>query len=518
MAANKTPAVLKALSERVGKDNDPRVTSKAASLLANSGIPEFASFALIHALRGADAAAATDAARRLGGMKDARAVAELARAARSAHVNLRSAAVDAIAAIGDYQVLKDLLSFSDVAADAKIRAASLLGKHKSAPMAQNGLAYLLLNAAGDFSAGAASQLGRTKDPRVAPWLIQALKHGEEKTRSAAAAGLATIGDPRALKPLSASAKVGGREGAFMAQQAITIMASQSLDSLLALSGDQDEQIRGLATEALGHQVRKNRKRAGAKAIPMLGQRVGDFSPKVRASAVNGLGIAGGPGALPFIQQAAQDPDVGVRISVAIALKSYKTPEGLDQVLALIDDEDDGVRLKAIEAAEARRDDKAVDKLVNYTRHGNPAIKRKVFQAMAAVNPTRLHRSLREIFSEGVFDQDAEIRLAAVHGLRSIKDPRVLDIMSVLLQDPVLAVRIGTIEAYGFSKYPLALQPLVASAQDPQNPPEVRMAAYKALAALGQKSAIQHLKGLLQGEKTPDLREAIEAAIKQLQSM
>jgi HEAT repeat protein len=304
----------------------------------------------------------------------------------------------------------------------------------------------------------------------------------------------------------------------MAQQAIRIMAAQSLDSLLLLSGEQNEQIRRLATEALGHQVKKNPKRATRKAIPVLGQRVGDFSPSVRAAAVNGLGIAGGAAALPFIQQAAKDPDSGVRAAVAIALKSYATPSGLDQLLTLIDDEDDKVRLKAIEAAEHRRDDKAVDKLVNYTRHGNPEIKRKVFRALAAVNPPRLHRSLREIFSEGVFDQDAEIRLSAVHGLRSIKDPRVLDIMSVLLQDPVIAVRTATLEAYGFSKYPQAMQPLLASAQDPQNPPEVRIEAYKALGTLGRKSSIQHLNGQLQSERDKKVRETIEAAIKTLTGM
>ena len=149
---------------------------------------------------------------------------------------------------------------------------------------------------------------------------------------------------------------------------------------------------------------------------------------------------------------------------------------------------------------------------------NPDIKRKVFQALSAVNPPRLHRSLREIFSEGVFDQDAEIRLSSVRGLQAIKDPRVLDIMSVLLQDPVLAVRIGTLEAYGISGYPQALQPLLASAQDPENSPEVRMAAYASLGKLQQKPAVQHLKGALQSERDPKVREVIEAAIRTLQKL
>ena len=91
-------------------------------------------------------------------------------------------------------------------------------------------------------------------------------------------------------------------------------------------------------------------------------------------------------------------------------------------------------------------------------------------------------------------------------------------MSVLLQDPVLAVRIGTLQAYGVSRYPQALQPLLASAQDPENPPEVRLEAYRSLGMLNQKPAIQHLKGALQSERDPKVRAAIEAAIKTLQAM
>ena len=40
-------------------------------------------------------------------------------------------------------------------------------------------------------------------------------------------------------------------------------------------------LRRMATESLGHHVRQNAKRNAARAIPILGQRVGDFSPKVR---------------------------------------------------------------------------------------------------------------------------------------------------------------------------------------------------------------------------------------------
>jgi HEAT repeat protein len=516
LGGSKNPKVLMALSNVVGGDKDPRVSGMAATTLADSGNPKFASFAMFHALKGTDPKAAADAARRLGSMKEQRAVAELAKAARSGYAELRLAAVDAISAIGAVNVLRDLLSFSDIQADVKLRSASLLGQHPDPLVAQNGLVYLLQQGTGDHSAGAAAKLGETRDPKVVPWLITAIGHREPKTRVAAAQALGIIGDPRALGPLAEASRRGGPEGATMSQQVIGIMTAQSMTSVLGLSSHRDVEIRRLATESLGHHIRKNRKPASRKGIPALGRAVADFSPKVRRSAVAGLGIAGGKAALPFILQAVGDTDAEVRQAVAVALSGYKAPDGTDQVIQLLGDEEDSVRLRAIECIMARKEDKAVEPLINYSRHGNEEIKRRVFQALAAINPVRLHKTLREIFSEGVFDSDAEIRLSAVHGLKIIKDPRVLDIMSVLLQDPNLAVQMAVVVAYGESGYPQAMQPLLTLADD--GPVEVRLASIEALASLGRKEAIPHLQQLEASVVDDAMKQAIGEAIKALQKV
>ena len=167
---------------------------------------------------------------------------------------------------------------------------------------------------------------------------------------------------------------------------------------------------------------------------------------------------------------------------------------------------------------ARKEIKAVEPLINYSRHGNPDIKRRVFQALSAINPADLHRSLREVFSEGVFDQDAEIRLASVNGLKEIKDPRVLDIMSVLLQDPNLPVRVAVHLAYGYTGYPQALQPLIAAIQDPGTPIEVRLAAIDGIGLLKKKDAISHLKALLAAEVDEQVKKRLQATIRLLKTV
>ncbi len=494
MTNSKDPAILAALAERVEKDSDPRITAIAAQTLRDSGDPKFSTFGLFFTLQGDDVEAAVEAARKLGEMKDKRAVPELARAARSKDQRLRIAAVDAIGAIGEMSVLKDLLGFSDLEGDAKIRAAQLLAALPDPARAQNGQVYLLLNGSGDDSANAATRLGETRGGQVVPWLLQALGHAESKTRRAAAAALAALGDPRALAPLAEASGRLPEDREFLSQQVIIIMGAQSLDSTLRLADDKNVNIRRLATESVGHYVQRNPRSAGL-ALPILAARIADLVPEVRAAAATALGMMGGNAkALPLLLGSKSDPAPEVRTAVARGLAAYHGEEGVPELLALIDDEEDAVRLAAIDSCRQRRVEAAVVPLINYRSHRNPEIKRLVVQTLAAINPPALHNSLREVFSEAVFDQDPEVRLAAVEGLKVIKDPRVLDIMSVLLQDPEPRIRIATLRAYGETGFPQATQPLMAALQDGSEP-DVKMAALDGLLTLRAKDAIPALQTL-----------------------
>ena len=494
MSGTKDAKILAALSKLMESEKEPRIAGAAAQILRDSGDQKYASVGLFHVLAGDDPEAALEAARQLGEMKEKRAVSELARVARSPHVKLRIAAVEAIASIGDSNVLKDLLGFPDIPSDAKVRAAQLLAALPEAARAQNGQVYLLLNGKGDDSANAATWLGDTRSPQVVSWLVKALDHAESKTRRAAAAALGKIGDPRALAPLAeASARIPA-DKEFLSQQVIGIMAAQSLESTLQLALHKNVNIRRLATESVGHNVRRNPGSA-RWALPVLAQRVEDLAPEVRRAAVTALGMLGGSEkAYPLIIQAKADPAPPVRAAVATALGAYRPPKGSDELLALIDDEEDTVRLKAIEACGVRKEERAVIPLINYRSHRNPEIKRLVIATLATINPAKLHSSLREVFSESVFDQDPEVRLASIQGLKVIKDPRVLDIMSVLLQDPDPRVKEATLRAYGETGFPQAMQPLLAVLQDDAEP-AVKMAALDGLLSLKAKEVIPKLETL-----------------------
>lgn len=495
MTGTRDPGILQALSEMMKDEQDARISSVAADILQASGDPRYATFGLFHVLAGTDHAAACAAANKLGELKDRRAVPELAKAARSSDSKLRLAAVDAIGQIGDMNVLKDLLGFSDIAADVKIRAAQIISALPDPARAQNGQVYLLLNGTGADSAKAAEQLGDTRSSQVVPWLIQALRHSEQATRKAVAEALGKIGDPRALAPLAEATARIPADADFLSAQVIGIMASQSLDSILKLAADGNVNIRKLATESLGHQVRHT-PRAAAQALPVLAARVADPAPEVRAAALNALGLMDGSAqALPLILKSTTDPAPEARAAAATALASYRSPQGTEELLRLLEDEEDSVRIRAIDTCKVRKEEAAVLPLVNYRTHRNAEIKRKVVQALATINPPNLHNSLREVFSETVFDTDPEVRLASVEGLKVIKDPRVLDIMSVLLQDPDQRVKLATLKAYGEAGFAQAIPPLLAALQEVTTQPEVKIAALDSLLALKAKEALPTLESL-----------------------
>ncbi|MDY0060935.1 MAG: HEAT repeat domain-containing protein [Myxococcota bacterium] len=517
MTGTRDQAILQSLADGMKDEQDARISALAAEILQSSGDPRYATFGLFHVLQGADLNAATEAARKLGELKDKRAVPELARAARSPHAPLRIAAVEAIGLIGEMNVLKDLLGFSDLSADAKIRAAQLIAALPDPARAGNGQVYLLLNGSGKDSATAATQLGATRSAQVVPWLVQALGHAEAETRRAAAEALGVIGDPRALAPLAEAAGRLPAEREVMSAQVIGIMSAQSLDSILRLAGDGNVNIRTLATEALGHQVRRT-PRAANQALPVLAARVADPAPEVRTAALNALGMMeGNQQALPLLLKSTADPATEARAAAAAALASYRSPAGTQELLKLLEDEEDAVRLKAITSCRLRREEAAVLPLINYRTHRNPEIKRAVMQALATINPPSLHNSLREVYSEAVFDTDPEVRLASVQGLKVIQDPRVLDVMSVLLQDGDQRVKVATLRAYGEAGFPQAIQPLLAALQDVKEP-EVKIAALDGLLALKAKESIPTLESLKSTEPDRTVEAKFAEVISRLHAL
>jgi HEAT repeat protein len=156
---------------------------------------------------------------------------------------------------------------------------------------------------------ACAGLGRLRDPRAIPHLIQALGDSEELVRKAAREALVKIGTP-------------------------------AVPHLCQALRDSDSDVRRLACEVLG--------RIGdPQAIPHLIQALGDRN--VRAAACWALGRIGDPQAVPHLIQALGDSEEWVRVEACWALGAIGDPQAIPHLTKKLKDEDSSVRGAAEEA-------------------------------------------------------------------------------------------------------------------------------------------------------------------------
>lgn len=144
-------------------------------------------------------------------------------------------------------------------------------------------------------------LARFQDERVLPSLLEALKNSDAVLRGEAARALGTLGSPQAFEPLLKAAhedaNVEVRQAAIYA---LNLLGDErAVEPLIALLTDrkEDEKVRGMAAEALAHQMDR-------RAISPLIDALRDASVEVRFWAAFALGELGDPQALPELERLA----------------------------------------------------------------------------------------------------------------------------------------------------------------------------------------------------------------------
>ncbi len=550
---------LEAAAARMTREDNAGILGQLATFLRKSSNPEYGQHAWLYDLKYGDETSAVQAARALGASGRQAGVAGLAAAAANSQSGeLRLEAVKAIAAIGDQRQLATLLAHPQVPGDVKTAAAHHLARSKNPEEAMNGWVYLLQKGEDvALAVEAAGALAGGGDKRAVAWLVQTVEqHSAVEVRMAASRALGELGDARAVDVLvrragagecaGVAGGVGGsrlsEECVLHGEQAVRIMAGQSVDVVLKLAREGGlTGVRRLAIEALGQKFGQlsRDKRSSDQVLALLKDIVGagvgagasvggsggsgggsngssgaaleGQNQTLVVAAILALGETGHPKAMDLIVGQADNPASAVRGAVASSLRKLTPPVGNETLYKLIDDMDDEVRLQAVAAARKRKDEGAVEYLIKYRSHGNSRLREEVLWALAEINPVPWQSTLRDVFSESVFASESNMRLAAVEGLSRIKNPRVLDIMAVLLQDRDKKVQLATIKAYGTSGFAQALQPLESLLQVGEDE-TVRIAAAKAIKELGSRGVEgvePVLRRAIDGEKSQSLRETFE---------
>jgi len=235
------------------KDPDVRVRRYAVKELAGLKWPGRAA-ELSKALEDEDAEVRLVAAKALVELADKSTLPALEKAIHDSNSDVRRAAIRALGRIGAQGSFKALLGLlKDKDARVAAEAATALG-HLGNRAAVEPLISLLSRPklSGPLHEAAVSSLGKLRDKRALPVLIQALNHKSERVRWFAAIALGEIGSPDAVDALGAT-----------------------------LLKDRNAQVRESAANSLA-------KIGNQKAIPMLAAALKDKSEKVATQAADAL--------------------------------------------------------------------------------------------------------------------------------------------------------------------------------------------------------------------------------------
>jgi beta-lactamase regulating signal transducer with metallopeptidase domain len=223
------------------------------------------------------------------------------------------------------------------------------------------------------------QKGRTRDPRMAAALIEALKDTDKEVRETALHALVQMRDPRIFEPLVAALK------------------------------DASADLRGQAAFGLG-QLRDPR------AVEPLTGALKDTNPGVREQAVFALGQLRAASATEAIALALKDTNPEVRKQAVFALGQIRDRRAVEPLISALKDADPEVRKQAAFALGQIRDPKAIEALVVALKDGNQEVRGQVAFALGQLRDPRAIDGLMLALK----DASAEVRKQAAFALGQIR--------------------------------------------------------------------------------------------------
>ncbi|MEE2756052.1 MAG: HEAT repeat domain-containing protein [Myxococcota bacterium] len=507
------PQVNKALRSVVDDDPDPALKDLAAGILSSSSDPQFAAAAQYHALKSKDPEIVMAAAKALGSSKLSEASKQLLDMITHEDHRVRATVLDSLAERGDYAALVNELNGSRVSKEIRLEIAQALAKGADKNSVFEAICFISAYGKDEDSLTATRKLGSFDKTKSYKTLGSALRHKESAVRRAAANSLAKLGKVDGLGHL-AKGDISDPESGETIREAIRkIFAKQSLDYVMKATKTNKGILKRLAVSTLGDFVKSGKgKRSRKKILASLRSLAKSSDANIRAASVRSLGIMGGEDIRSDIMSLAADSSIEVTRAVAAALGAFPGPKTTSLLLKHIGAEDPKVIANAADSLGRLKIREATTPISEQMNHKSVVVRRAATQALVLIGGTLKQRKpLLSLFGNRLFDSDGQVRLAAVRGLRLVKDARTVTALGALLQDPLIPVRIATLDAMADTGHVSAVTPIVGQLEDEDK--VIRKAALKAIEKLGKKEANPFLETYLTKEKDSEL-SALAKKVKQ----
>jgi HEAT repeat protein len=366
---------------------------------------------------------------------------------------------------------------------------------------------------------AADALGSIGDVRAVQPLSAALKDADSYVPERAACALGKIGDIRAVHPLIAALADPHPQTQSAAAAALAKMGAPAVEPLIGALASEDREVRCWVADALG-------KMADTRAVEALVAVLRDPDSEVRRRAAGALAKMADPRAVGPLVAALSDASGGVRLAAADALSSlgWKPDRGeaggaywvarqnwgrcarigaravmpLIGALSGTDSADYMVRIWATEALGKIGDARAVEPLIAALPDGTAGLSGYVADALGEIGDARAVDPL--ISQLGAFSAHH-----AAEALCRIGPPAVAPLIGALRGEES-AVRRLAAESLGKIGDARAVEPLIAALRDADG--RVRWGATEALGKIGSPAVEPLMVALRDTDTSPSAAEVL----------
>ncbi len=520
LAGRDNSKVNKALRKIMDSDPDTALRDKAAGALSKSKNPAFAAAAQFHALRSKDPKIVVAAAQGLATSRAKEADSQLQATLSHADAGVRASVIASLMQRKQSKALLARLSDTKLKAEIRIEVARALSQVKDLKTAHPALLHLSTEGKGTDASQAATRLGEIDKPATYTALGKALLHPEGATRTAAATSLGKLKSPKGLD-LLAKAKADDAESGPSVRKALReIYSAQHLDFVLKHSKGKTGVLKRAAVATLGVKAtQKDFKRYRKTVIESLRVLKKDETAMVRAAAARSFETMGGEDVKPDLLELAADAAVEVKRAVAHALRAFPGKDAVKFLLGYAKEDDTLLLSNAVESLGVLKSREALDPVIQHLNHKEAQVRRAATGALAEIGGTleaNKRKPLLSFFSERLFDQDGDVRLKAVKGLRLVRDARTVTAMAALLQDPVIEIRKATLLAMADTGDASAVDAIGSALED--DDPAVRRTAVDAFVVLKSKKAVSLLEKHVAGEKDKSVADATRKAVAALKKL
>jgi HEAT repeat protein len=472
--------------------------------------------AQLQALRAGDARSRATTARALGALGDPRAIPPLLATTADIDSDVRKAAAEALAALGEPlgEVIRQSLEGS-------VEARRELARRRDA----RSIDPLLLALRHVQVRAAAAEALVAMGADSAPALRKSLTSSDDGVRALAAGALAEVGGPHEVDPLIGVLRDRSADARAQSARALGAIGDRrAVSGLLAVTGDRFDEVRKAAAaalallgEPLGEVIRQSlegsleaRRELAAtrdpRAVEPLVRALDTPDAAIQEAAVASLvelAAAGVEGAVASLEDAVDNPHATVRASAIAGLSRRRNASGVERFIAALADSDPAVRQSAARALGEIGDRRAVDRLLEQLGDVHPDVRVAVAAALAALGEPSGDLVLQ------VLENSATARAE----LTRRADPRAIAALLRLGAEGSPAQRLAVARTLEVATWPVAVPALIARLEHDRDV-EVQVTAARALGTKQDDRAIEPLL-LSLVDVSSELRGAATESLEQL---